>query len=132
MTETYGINLTPHFEKYQDQDQATADNMQAVWNFGNKLKSQGYKLSYMHGPVGLYEGQLLQIEELQKNFEEQFPNKDEYIFFLFQKTAHSLRFAKLLLADVIENRNQKKIKKPTKKKVVDNPKLSVDIPIEVG
>ena len=55
-TETYGVMLTPHFEKYQTQDQETADIMQATWNFGNLLKGKGYKLAYMHGPIGLYEG----------------------------------------------------------------------------
>ena len=119
-TETYSITLTPHFGKYQDQDQTTADLMQITWNFGNILKSHGYKVAYMHGPTGLYEGMPVVAETMHletTTFEEEFPDKDQYIFFLYQKLVQHLRFGKLRRADVEARRKQLNIKRP--KKVVD-------------
>ena len=124
-TETYGVMLTPHFEKYQTQDQETADIMQATWNFGNLLKGKGYKLAYMHGPIGLYEGVEItageiffgQEDALQK-FMELFPDKEQFLFFLYRKYPDALQTSSLLRADVEARRKELKIKK-TKKKVVD-------------
>lgn len=149
--ETYGVNLTPHFEKYQDQDQETAEIMQETWNFGNFLKGQGYKIAYMHGPVGIYEGIVIVAETvyLEANtgpndsnsvlpisdvarFETVYPNKDMFLFFLYQKLPNKLRAAQLLRADVDANREKNQIKRKPRKKVVKKPTLAIDIPIKEG
>ena len=127
-TENYGVYLTPHFEKYQAQDEATADGMQATWNFGNKLKFKGYKLAYMHGSVGLYEGMVLQA------FEYVFKSKDHVddfistwpadtnVYFLFRKHKKTLQLAVLDKEVIKQNREKNKEELKPRRKSVERSK----------
>lgn len=128
--ETYGIDLTPHWEKYQNQDEETADTMQRTWNFGNQLKAQGYKIAYMHGPLAMFEGQTIYAGYYDpatlESFIKEFPNKDEYLFFLYQKTPKKVLLAKLNRDEVNKRRKELNIKPKKKKKSVIKANFSFD------
>jgi hypothetical protein len=130
--ETYGVYLTPHIGKYQNDDvPETSDVAHETWNFGNKLKAKGVDLVYMHGPIGLYEG--LPLAAVDLTFSKKGVNQvqqfldfygdavKDFIFFLYQKRRKSVRYAAYLKTIVTENRGpvQPKKKAKTVKRKVD-------------
>lgn len=105
--ENFNVYLTPHLEKFQTSDSETADIMHATWNFGNALKSKGFDLIYMCGPVGMFEGNLLITEKLEVKDIEQFitDNPKENVYFLYQRLPNVLRFT-ALPKDYLEEQRQ--------------------------
>ena len=134
--ETYGINLTPHPEKYQNDDEVTFDFMHKTWNFGNLLKANGYKVAYMHGPLALFEGQMIFAHDYDitnlESFAKEFPVKDEYLFFLYKKFPKKVSLAKLNREEVNKRRKELKIKPTKKKKSVVSGNFSFDKPPQKG
>ena len=97
---TFNVYLTPHFEKYQDQDQETNDIMHATWSFGNRLKAKGYTVAYMMGPVAIYETATLMAgvylfdgKDHVEDFIKHHPQ--DRVYFLFKKLPDCLHFASM-------------------------------------
>jgi len=133
---TFNVYLTPHPEKCQEITDEILDIIQRTWNWGNQLKANGYKIAYLMGPIALFEGIELKVEELNitdlESFIKKFPNKDEYLFFLYQKSPKKVLMAKLNRSEVDKRRQELNIKSPKRKKSVKESNLSIDNPTKTG
>jgi hypothetical protein len=101
--ETYGVYSTPQLDKYQEANEEIAEITQDTWNFGLYLQSKGLKVKFMHGPVGMYEGTIIEAISLElrsddhvKEFIDHPTHNDErYVFFLYQKLDDRVRYTTL-------------------------------------
>jgi hypothetical protein len=119
VNETFGVFLTPRLEKYQNSEAPeTVEIQQWTWNFGNELKGKGYTVTYLAGPIALYEGTRLDTKTFTFKMNDQckeFMESDKFldgvklkdcVIFLYQKLPNQLRYDLLTKEFILENRKK--------------------------
>ena len=120
MTETFGVDSKIHPEWYFEGEDKW---IQSTLLLGVRLSEVGYKIEYIHGPVGLYQNVILTTVSMtippDDNFYEYFlmNNPKDYIYFLYQLREEERRLRYARISDIDWEAITEKTKAKRKEKV---------------